>query len=93
MLDDEDDDVRGAAAIALVQFVIRNGIQNLDAATRGLILLELRGPRLVSLAAFSLDYLWCGENCGDDELNVECMLQVALVFATDHDERVWEEGE
>jgi len=93
LLDDEDDDVRGAAAIALVQFVIRNGIQNLDAATRGLILLELRGRRLVSLAAFSLDYLWRGENCGDDEVNVEFMLQVALVFATDHDERVWEEGE
>ena len=87
LLDDEDNEVRGAAAIALVEYVILNGI-DLDATTRGRVLQELGGRRLASLAAFSSDKNWCAK-AADSTF----VLEVALLFVADHDERVWEEGE
>ena len=90
LLDDEDDEVRGAAAIALVEYVILNGI-DLDATTRGRVLQELGGRRLASLAAFSSDKNWCAEAASRADSTF--VLEVALLFVADHDERVWEEGE
>ena len=46
LLDDEDDEVRGAAAIALVEYVILNDVADLDMTTRRRVLRELGGWRL-----------------------------------------------
>ena len=90
LLDDEDDEVRGAAAIALVEYVILNGV-DLDVTTRGRVLQELGGRRLESLAAFSSDKNWCAE--ATTAADSTFVLGVALLFVADHDERVSAEGE
>jgi hypothetical protein len=90
LLDDEDDEVRGAAAIALVEYVILNGV-DLDVTTRGRVLQELGGRRLESLAAFSSDKNWCAEAATAADSTF--VLGVALLFVADHDERVSAEGE
>lgn len=87
LLDDEDDEVRGAAAIGLVEFEIPSSTMDLDATTRGLILRELCGRRLVSLAVSSSNTEWCAYSSDGVELDV------ALLFAADHDARVRDEGE
>ena len=51
LLDDEDEEVSGAAAIALVEYVILNGT-DLDATTRRRVLLELGGWRLEAVGEF-----------------------------------------
>ena len=52
LLDDEDDEVRGAAAIALVEYVILNDVADLDMTTRRRVLRELGGWRLEAVGEF-----------------------------------------